>query len=290
MANWNYMTTGVAFVVEIKEGSGIPNIPGSVANDMKMVGSYPGKLSDFCNKMWPGAYLNKAYSSLPKIKSVLSQLAYGYYGQYNTGTYNGNSCADMGWTQEITSTSGTATDWYVGCNIYQIRRSSHRGGWPSDYLAKATITITLTDGSVETVNLRGPKKGPNDGGFSFPVESQPYKNRSNIFASVWKTGKTAKPIKSIKVVSTVPNWGYEYHDTGDMAWYRTETINNKENTFANCFGEYHLENVIPFELKSASGGAVDKVEEPKIIVGGVIHRLLTIFYNTLSPLFSREVI
>lgn len=272
MANGQYMTVGVAFVAEINEGAGLPHIPGNISKDMKAtgfpVGSGTQKMSNYLERLWPGNWRNKRYSSLPKTKAVLSQLAYGYYGQYNNGkSINGNTVADMGWTQEITSSSGSATEWYVGCIIYQIRRGSHRGGWPNDYLAKATITITFTDNSTQVVELRGPKKGPNDGQFSFPAECQPYKNRGNITATVWKTGRTSKPIKKIRVVSTVPNWAYQYHDIGDCAWIKTEIINNKENTFANCFGTYHLENKIPFDLKD--GTPVDKCEAPVMIINGI---------------------
>ena len=268
MANWNYMTSGVAFVVEINEGANIPNIPGYLSSDMKITGPLPKNLSTHCGKLWPGAFRNKRYSTLPKVKAVLSQLAYGYYGQYNTGSINGNNCGNMGWTQEIISTSGKATEWYVGCIVYQIRRGSHRGGWPDDYLAKATITITLIDGTTQIVYLRGPRRGPNDGGYSFPNESQPYKTRGAPYpVTIWKSGKTSKPIKKITVVSTVPNWGYEYHDIGDCNWIRSEYIQNKENTFYGCFGTYNLENKIPFELKS--GTPVDKCESPVLIINGI---------------------
>ena len=268
MANWNYMTSGVAFVVEINEGANIPNIPGYLSSDMKITGPLPKNLSTHCGKLWPGAFRNKRYSTLPKVKAVLSQLAYGYYGQYNTGSINGNNCGNMGWTQEIISTSGKATEWYVGCIIYQIRRASHRGGWPDDYLAKATITITLIDGTTQIVYLRGPRRGPNDGGYSFPNESQPYKTRGAPYpVTVWKSGKTSKPIKKITVVSTVPNWGYQYHDIGDCNWIRNEYIQNKENTFYGCFGTYNLENKIPFELRS--GTPVDKCESPTLIINGI---------------------
>lgn len=282
MANWQYMTVGAALVAEINEGAGVPHIPGNVSKDMKAVGFPVGsgtqKMSSYLEKLWPGAWRNKKYSTLPKTKAVLSQLAYGYYGQYNSNkNINGNTCADMGWTQEIVSSSGTATEWYVGCIIYSIRRNSHRGGYPDDYLAKATITITFTDNSTQVIELRGPQRRVNDGGYLFPAECQPYKTRGTgergqgLPVTVWKTGRTSKPIKKIRVVSTIPNWGYQYHDIGDCGWIKTEIINNKENTFANCFGTYQLEKKIPFDLKD--GTPVDKCESPVMIINGVARNI-----------------
>ena len=248
MANWHYMTTGSACVVQIKIDPKIPTIPGSLKTDMLKVG-VNNNFKDYLNKVWKNTWINKYYSTLSPKSVINSQLAYTFCGAYNNGTtYAGNISYEL----EVSTNVNDCYEYYVGSNVYFICRASHRHGYLSNYTGICTITVTYTDGSTYQKVLHN------------IYENETHWLNDTPSDMVHISEKLPKPIRKVHVSAYYPNAGAQWHDVGsDRTWYRNWIINRGANSFAGNFvGNYHLENKINF--LAYSGYSIRRVESAVI--------------------------
>lgn len=248
MANWHYLISGSACVVQIKVDPQIPTIPGNVKADMEKV-AVNNNFKDYLNKVWSNTWLNKYYSKLPKKGVINSQLAYSFSGCYNSGlTYSGPIRYEL----EVSTNVNDCYEYYVGSNVYFICRASHQGQGFGNYTGICTITVTYTDGSTYQKVLRN--------------IWQDYTDRLQNTPSDMKyvSERLPKPIRKVHVSAYYPNSQGNYHDDfGDRIWYRNWIIDNGANSFSGNFvGNYHLENKINFTART--GYSIRQVESAVI--------------------------
>ena len=257
MATWNHMIIGAACVVQVKSGGGIPNIPGSLKNDVVSVGTpldssvNAYKVSDYIKNIWGTAGLNKNYTTLTTKSALLSQLAY-----YFAGAYPGKGGGSF--SLQINIGNASTFEYYVSSNVYYISRPSHRGEYFGKDTGVINISIIYTDGTSYSTQIKNRYVGTSHDPFGVWNPRQ-YGN------NVYKTERLPKAIKTITVSASYPSGGGQWHDDFNRTWYKNSIISAGLNSFPNNFyGNYALENKMDFTART--GYLVEKTEPVQTLV------------------------